>query len=151
MRKVVISSESQVPPVCCPYSNTGSGITCLQGISILREKHGSTNFHTLLYKRHFTSTWKDQYRNLTFPLPSHNDVDAVMILAMKEVMAGETLNVPKSILPPRGRQITETGKRLKAWIERGPAAPKRRCYIFSLFHLGGYTRENCPIRQMFNV
>lgn len=149
--EMCISSQSHVPPACCAYSNTGSGIPCLDGIAVVCEKHASANLYKLLDKRHLTSSWKEQYSNLTFTLPSQDDVASVSILAKSAVVAGDILNVTKAIAPPRGRPITGTGKRLKGWNERGAAAPKRRCYTCSLCHLEGHTRANCPIRQMFVV
>lgn len=113
------------------------------------EKHGSKNVHKFVEKRHLTSSWKYQYQNLAFFLPSPNDFDAVMIIENIAVVSGDNMNIPESILPPRDRRVTVTGKLRNGWYERVPAAPNRQCCICSLCHLEGHNRDNCPILQMF--
>ena len=44
-RMASFAESSQTLPLCCAYSQQGTGFPCLQGVAVIAEKHGSTNAH----------------------------------------------------------------------------------------------------------
>ena len=119
-------------PLCCSYSNDGSGYPCLHGIAMLLHKYGPNELYKFIEIRHHTSSWKEQYAGYTFNIPDQCDVNQVLILAKTLVAKGDNVNVPKALPPPRGRPVHNAGKRKKSWYENGPAPKKNRTYSCSI-------------------
>lgn len=149
-RLVRLSIEKQKVPSCCAYSKVKNGYPCLHGMAVLTEKHGRTNIHNFIDKRHLSMKWKDQYENVSFDLPTQADVDRIMVHAKVIVAKGENVRIPKALPPPRGRPVKGAGKRKKGWYERGPEAAKRRAYGCALCHQDDHNRLQCPLAQLYD-
>lgn len=88
LRHVVICSKVQVPPSCCQYSQSGDGFHCYHSAAVLSEKYGAMNIWKFIAVRHLTSTWKEQYFNISCTVPAQHKVDSVIMAARTLVDSG---------------------------------------------------------------
>ena len=82
---------------------------------MLKEKHGPQRLHNFVSSRHTTPTWKRQYENVLFDIPSQEDIDNVFINPKVLVAKGENVRIPKALPPPRDRPGNNAGKRKKGF------------------------------------
>lgn len=148
-RRVIFTAEEYIPPACCAYSRCGDGFPCLHGVAVICKKHGANSIYKYVARRHLSSSWKAQYENVDFRLPSQLEIDQVMDEARKKVARGEALQVPVALPPPRGRPPKNASKRLKAWYERGSSHSKRRKYACGLCGKPGHRMTSCSLKQTF--
>ena len=94
-------------------------------------------------------TWKPQYDGVEFRLPSHAALDQAFAKAKQLVANGENLQIPKAVVPPKGRRCLNAGKRKKTFYEGGPAARSKRSYTCSLCGIAGHVKTSCVFRQVF--
>lgn len=148
-RRVVLSEHEQTPPLCCGYSENGSGLPCLHSIAVLCKKHGASSIHRFISKRHLTAAWREIYEGATFLLPDQSDVEDVITQAKRKVINGNNSDVPVALPPRRGCPFETAGKRRKSWYERGRSAKKRHSSTCSLCHTEGHTARQCELRHLF--
>ena len=146
-RLVVLSANKHTPPACCAFAQQGNGFPCYHGAAALVDKHGAANLWKFIHKRHLTSAWKEFYKDIDFFLPEQAKVDAVIHAAKQLVLSGKNLQVPKAIVPPRGRPVKDAGTRKRSWYETGQGH-RKRAYRCGLCSSTAHRRENCPLRQM---
>ena len=148
-RRVVFKGFGNAPD-CCAYAGK-DGLPCYHGMAAIIDKHGESQAWKFLAEYHLTTWWQEQYRDVEMELPSQADVDAVYAQAKALVLAGENLEIPKALNPPRGRPCKDAGKRKKNYYEQGPGGARAtRTYTCSLCGLPGHTRRNCVLAQTFD-
>ena len=149
LRHVIINEPGR-PPFCCVYSRSGNGFPCLHGIAAICVKHDSSHVYKYIDQRHTTQRWKEQYHNLSFDLPTQEDVDTMVEKARQSILNGTSIRIPVAIPPPRGRPPKTASKRLKSWYERGPTSGRKRQYSCALCGESGHRRNKCARKQSFH-
>lgn len=102
LHMVSLAESSQTTPLCCSYSEQGTGFPCLHGAAVIAEKYGSTNVHIFIDRRHLTFTWKEQYKDMRFRLPEQAGIDQIFLSAKKLVALDNHLQVRKALASPEG-------------------------------------------------
>lgn len=77
-RRVMLCENEQTPEKRYGYSRDDCGLRCLQSISVLWEKYGSSNMDRFMYSRHLTTASKAIEEAVMFLLPDQCDINDVI-------------------------------------------------------------------------
>lgn len=111
----------------------GGGFSCVHAsCSCAKKWVWRRNIYKFFLKGVVSHGLERSVRQCTIPSPPKHEVDNIMVLAKKDVIAGNTVEVLNAIPSSRGCLVKGTGWCWKGWYKHGTDSRKKRSGSWSL-------------------